>query len=194
MLKIWKNQFFFHTPRVQPGKEDSGHTAWSLTDREICCLFRGLGTANGEPLHAPQVLGRVCCLCQSLWLLLLQNMNILINSGPFLRHFQTEDWLALTFNIPCLLAGGEDGLHSLVALVRKKQVPCCHSLLAIAYYLLSPEGETEAQRERSSHFSLAAGRNRRGPTTRSVPHATPGCPPSLHFQEPLFTLLRSPCL
>lgn len=40
-----------------------------------------------------------------------------------MRHFQTEDGLALTFNIPCLLEGGEDGFHSLVALVRKKQVP-----------------------------------------------------------------------
>lgn len=46
MLKIWKNQFF-HTPRVQLGKEDSGHTAWSLTDHELCCLFRGLGTTHG---------------------------------------------------------------------------------------------------------------------------------------------------
>lgn len=111
-----------------------------------------------------------------------------------MRHFHTEDWLALTFNIPCLLAGGEDGLHSLVALVRNKQVPCCHRLLAIAYYLLSLEGETEAQRERASHFSLAVGRNRPRPTARSVPHATPGCPPSLRFQELLFTLLRSSCL
>lgn len=53
MLKIWKNQFFFHTPRVQLGKEDSGHTVWSLTDHELCCLFRGLGTTHGASPPRP---------------------------------------------------------------------------------------------------------------------------------------------